>query len=173
MRQSCATVVAGIVVGAVVGALSLIILVSVAIILLGKYIHSGYPAVYAIPFFKVRYRNTIFNWFRKERSRGGSQVWVDVLMLHTQCELNSLSISRIVLLSATVHSASQGKPPILTLAELVPEPHPLEWLEMSLITHFRHQSRKETERRGSPPSCEGKKRTLMKGTCEGSQNPVH
>ena len=37
MRQSCATVVAGIVVGAVVGALSLIILVSVAIILLGKY----------------------------------------------------------------------------------------------------------------------------------------
>ena len=41
MRQSCATVVAGIVVGAVVGALSLIILVSVGItILLGKYIHN-------------------------------------------------------------------------------------------------------------------------------------
>ena len=45
MRQplyKCATVVAGIVVGAVVGALSLIILVSVAIIiLLGKYIHNN------------------------------------------------------------------------------------------------------------------------------------
>ena len=41
MRQSCATVVAGIVVGAVVGALSLIILVTVGIIiLLGKYIYT-------------------------------------------------------------------------------------------------------------------------------------
>ena len=94
-------------------------------------------------------------------------------MLHTQYELNSLSISRIVLLSTTVHPLhpiSQGKTPLLSLAELLLEPHPLE---ISLISSFRHQSSKQTERR--TPSCKGKKQTLMEGspaTCEGSQTPV-